>query len=192
MFEVRLIDVVASLAGVALVCAPYLWCRAKGESPVSYGLSWSVSRRSLVECAVVTVVILAALSVVAMNWPDETLPRQSSLRRTVVMAINGVSAAIIEEIFFRGWIQPLARKKWGPAASIVCASAVFAAAHVFVARAAFIVAVFFPGCVMGMLRERHGNVATATLFHATANLWAIWFVPSHFPALKELISTMGF
>jgi membrane protease YdiL (CAAX protease family) len=192
VFEVRLIDVVASLAGVSLVCVPFLWCRARGESPASYGLAWIVTRRSLAECAVVTVVILAMLSVVAVNWPDEILPRQSSLRRTAAMAVNGVSAAIIEEIFFRGWVQPLVRRKSGPAVSIVCASAVFAVAHVFVARAAFIVAVFFPGCVMGILRERHGNIATATLFHATANLWAIWFVPRHFPTLGEWISAMGF
>jgi membrane protease YdiL (CAAX protease family) len=107
------------------------------------------------------------------------------------MAVNGVSAAVIEEIFFRGWIQPLFRKRLGTAASVVCTSVIFAAAHVFVARAAFILAVFFPGCIMGFLRERHGNISTSTLFHATANIWAIWFVPGYFPTLEGLMKLVG-
>jgi membrane protease YdiL (CAAX protease family) len=107
------------------------------------------------------------------------------------LALTGISAAIIEEIFFRGWIQPLCKKKFGAVLAILFTSAVFAAAHVFVARAAFIVAVFFPGCVMGFLRERHGNISTSTLFHATANIWAIWFVPLRFPALGEWMDIIG-
>jgi membrane protease YdiL (CAAX protease family) len=123
-----------------------------------------------------------------MNWPDEVLPRHSSASRTLNLAVSGVSAAIIEEIFFRGWVQPLFRKKFGAVASITFTSAIFASAHVFVARAPFICAVFFPGAVMGCLRERHGNIATSTLFHAFGNIWAIWFVPANLPAIGEWVS----
>jgi membrane protease YdiL (CAAX protease family) len=189
---VRLIDIFPALAGMAFVAAPFLWCRRQGEDPESYGLSWKFRRRDVVECAVITTLTLIALTCVAMNWPGEKLPRHSSFSRAANMALNGVSAAIIEEIFFRGWIQSLFRKKFGAAASIASTSAIFASAHVFVASPPFIAAVFFPGCLMGFLRERHGNIFTSTLFHATANLWAIWFVPRYFPTLREWITIIGF
>ncbi|MDR3076900.1 MAG: CPBP family intramembrane metalloprotease [Synergistaceae bacterium] len=179
--------VILALAGVALVAAPFLWCARRGESIESYGMSWKFSRKGVAECAAVTITVLAALTFVSMHWPGENLPRHSSLSRTFSMAINGVSAAIIEEVFFRGWIHTLFRKKLGAVAAIALTSAIFALCHVFVAQAVFIAAVFFPGCVMGMLRERHGNISTSTLFHATANLWAIWFIPAHFPAFRDLM-----
>ena len=187
----RLTVLISTLAGVALAVTPFLWCRRRGESPESYGLSWEFSRKGVFECAIVTAVILTALSVVSMNWPGEDLPRRVSFFRALSWAVNGVSAAIIEEVFFRGWVQPLFRRRLGVIASIVITSMIFASAHVFVARAFFIVAVFFPGCIMGALRERHGNISTATLFHAVANLWAIWFVPTRFPALGELFSIIS-
>ena len=187
----RLTALIPTLAGFALVAAPFLWCRRRGESPESYGLSWNFSRKGIFECAVVTAVVLAALTVISMNWPDEDLPRNVPLKGVVSWAVNGVSAAVIEEVFFRGWVQPMFRKRLGAIASIVITSVLFASAHMFVARAFFIVAVFFPGCIMGALRERHGNISTSTLFHAVANLWAIWFVPLHFPALGELLGIIG-
>jgi membrane protease YdiL (CAAX protease family) len=188
---VRADGLIPALAGAALVLIPYIWCWRGGEQPEAYGLSWKFSRCGLVECASLTALILLVLTVVSMNWPGESLPRHSSLSRTAAMAVNGVSAAIIEEVFFRGWLQSMFRRRMGAVAAIAVTGAIFASAHVFVARAAFIVAVFFPGCVMGALRERHGNISTSTLFHATANLWAIWFVPRHFPSLNELMSMIG-
>ena len=187
----RLTVLIPTLAGVALAVTPFLWCRRRGESPESYGLSWNFSRKGVFECAVVTAVVLAALTAVSMNWPGEDLPRRVSFFGALSWAVNGVSAAIIEEVFFRGWVQPMFRKRLGAVASIAITSIIFASAHVFVARAFFIIAVFFPGCIMGALRERHGNISTPTLFHAVANLWAIWFVPMHFPALADLLGIIG-
>jgi membrane protease YdiL (CAAX protease family) len=56
-----------------------------------------------------------------------------------------------------------------------------------VARSLFLFAVFFPGCIMGFLRERHGNIATSTLFHGIANMWAIWFAPLKWPSLTWIL-----
>ena len=182
---------IQALAGTMLVVTPFLWCHLRRESPESYGLSWKFSRAGVFECAAVTAVVLAGLTLISMNWPGENLPRNVPFFIAASWAVNGVSAAIIEEVFFRGWMQPLCRKKLGAAASIAITSAIFAIAHVFVAKAFFILAVFFPGCVMGALRERHGNISTSTLFHAVANLWAIWFVPVNFPEFRELLGIIG-
>ena len=188
MLEVRLTLLIPTLAGAALGVAPFIWCLYRGEPYESYGLSWKFSRKGVFECVIVTVAVLAALTVISMNWPGENLPRRVSFSRAAWWAANGVSAAIIEEVFFRGWVQPLFRKKLGAIASVVITSVMFAFAHVFVARAFFIFAVFFPGCIMGALRERHGNISTPTLFHAVANLWAIWFIPLNFPTFGELFN----
>lgn len=182
--------VLPTIAGLAFVCIPFWWCERRGESIESYGLSWTVDRRGAVLCAAALAFVLVPLTFVSMRWPLESLPRSSSLRRTLELAASGVGAAIIEEVFFRAWIYPLFRKKFGAAASIVCTSAIFALAHIFVAQTVFLFAVFFPGAVMAWLRERTGNIGASTVFHGTCNIWAIWFAPLVWPAPEALLDTV--
>lgn len=183
--------ILPALAGVAMIYVPFLWCRRKHEDPETFGLSWKFRRRDLLECLAVTFCVLAPLTLLALRWPWEGLPRQSSLGRTLHIASAGIAAAIIEEVFFRGWIQPLLRRRMGAAGAIVTTSALFAASHLFVARVPFLLAVFFPGCVMGFLRERHGNISTSTLFHALSNVWAVWFAPLVWPSTDEIVRTLS-
>ena len=161
---------------------PFIWCRYRREDPASYGLSWKFTPKSFRECLIVTTLVLIPLTIVAIHWPVESLPRHSSLYRTLNIGAAGLAAAFIEEIFYRGWVQPLFRKRFSAFWSIVMTSSIFAMSHVFVAQMPFLFAVFFPGCIMGFLRERHGNIATSTLFHGLANIWAIWFAPLQWPS----------
>jgi membrane protease YdiL (CAAX protease family) len=191
VFAALLKNIVPAAAGIFFACFPFLWCRARGETPESYGLKLGVSRAGLRECAAVTFLILIPLTLVSLNWPGEDLPRRVVWTRALRMAADGVGAALVEEIFFRGWLQPMLRKKFRASAAVILTSAVFAAAHVFVAQASFMIAVFFMGCVMCSLRERHGDIAASTLFHAAGNIWAIWFVPSNFFSLAEWAEKLG-
>jgi membrane protease YdiL (CAAX protease family) len=191
MFAALLKNILPSAAGIIFVCFPFIWCRARREAPESYGLTFRVSRAGLIECAAVTFLILIPLTLVSVNWPGENLPRRLGMAGALKMAADGSAAALVEEIFFRGWLQPMLRKKFRAAAAVILTSAVFAAAHVFVAQASFMIAVFFMGCVMCALRERHGDITTPTLFHAAGNIWAIWFVPSHFFSLAEWAEKLG-
>ncbi|MDR3164535.1 MAG: CPBP family intramembrane metalloprotease [Synergistaceae bacterium] len=191
MLAALLKNILPAAVGIFFACFPFLWCRARGESPESYGLRLGVSRAGFYECAAVTFLILTTLTLVSINWPGEDLPRRVGLTRALKMASDGAGAALVEEIFFRGWLQPMLRKKFRAAAAVILTSVVFAAAHVFVAQVSFMIAVFFMGCVMCFLRERHGDIATATLFHAAGNIWAIWFVPSHFFSLTEWAEQLG-
>jgi len=178
--------VVPALAGMVFLYTPFLWCRLRHECPAAYGLEWRFDRKKLIEALAVTFVFLIPLTVVSILWPWEQLPRYSPLWRTLNLLAAGLAAAIIEEVFFRGWIQPLFRKKLSAFWSIAFTGAVFAASHVFVARLPFLFAVFVPGCVMGYLRERHGDISTSTLFHFLGNIWAIWFAPLVWPTLSEV------
>ncbi|MDR1471178.1 MAG: CPBP family intramembrane metalloprotease [Synergistaceae bacterium] len=183
-------NIIPTAVGLIFIYAPFLWCKLRRESPESYGLSWTPDRRGLRECLAITGVVLIPLTCVSLAWPLETLPRSSSLWRSVNLAASGVAAAIIEEIFYRGWIQPLLRKRFSALWSIAFTSSIFAMSHVFVASAPFLFAVFVPGCVMGFLRERHGNISTSTLFHAAGNLWAIWFAPLVWPSMGAIVQKM--
>ena len=177
-------NAIPTLAGLVLIYTPFLWCRYRHENPLDYGLSWKMEKRPLVECLIVIAVVLIPLTVVSMNWPFEQLPRHSGWKRTLDIGAAGIAAAIIEEIFFRGWMLPLFRRRFGAFLSISFTSAIFALSHIFVAQSPFLVAVFFPGFIMGVLRERHGNIATSTLFHAVCNVWAIWFAPLRWPSFQ--------
>ena len=178
--------IIPTLVGMIFLYTPFLWCRYRHENTDLYGLSWKFDKTKLTEGLVVTAVVLIPLTVISLNWPIEDLPRHSSLGRSLNLVAAGLAAAIIEEVFYRGWIQPLFRKKLPAFWAIVFTSAIFAASHVFVARLPFLFAVFIPGCVMGFLRERHGNISTSTLFHFLGNLWAIWFAPLVWPNLAEI------
>jgi membrane protease YdiL (CAAX protease family) len=134
--------------------------------------------------------VLLSLTFISINWPFEELPRYSSLGRTLNLGMGGVGAAVIEEIFYRGWIQQLFKKRFSVFWAVVFTSVIFALSHVFVTRTLFLIAVFFPGCLMGFLRERHGNIASSTLFHAVANVWAIWFAPLTWPTLAWIAQTL--
>ncbi|MDR3331103.1 MAG: CPBP family intramembrane metalloprotease [Synergistaceae bacterium] len=180
-------NIVPTIAGLILIFTPFQWCRMRREDPNIYGLAWSFTKRNVVECLLVIAVVLIPLTFVSINWPVEALPRSNSVSRAFNLAATGVSAAIIEEIFYRGWVQPLFRRRFSALLSVFFTSAIFALSHIFVAKTPFLFAVFFPGCVMGFLRERHGNIATSTLFHAAGNLWAIWFAPLYWPQADWII-----
>lgn len=182
--------VIPTIAGVALMGAPFLWCRVRREEPEDYGISWKLEKKSLVELLTVTAIVLIPLTFVSVNWPFETLPRHSTAWRSLNLMAAGTSAAIIEEIFYRGWLLPLFKKRVGAFWAIVLSSALFALSHIFVSQTIFLFAVFFPGCVMGFLRVRHGNIATSTLFHAAANVWAVWFAPLNWPSVSWILERL--
>ncbi|MDR1885940.1 MAG: CPBP family intramembrane metalloprotease [Synergistaceae bacterium] len=180
-------NIIPTIAGLLLIFTPFQWCRFRKEDPDDYGLNWKFTGHSLLECLAVSAVVLVPLTFVSMDWPFESLPRSSSLYRILNLGSAGIAAAIIEEIFYRGWVQPLFRRRFNAFCAVVFTSVIFALSHIFVAQTPFLFAVFFPGCIMGFLRERHGNIATPTLFHAFGNLWAIWFAPLRWPSVDWMI-----
>jgi membrane protease YdiL (CAAX protease family) len=81
-------------------------------------------------------------------------------------------AAVPEELFFRGYVQERLRSSCGGWGSILVAALVFALAHLLVEPGWLRAAVFFPGLVMGWLRERSGGLLAPALFHWLSNLTA--------------------
>ena len=149
-------SIAAFCIGVFLLYWPYLWCWYRREDPELYGLRWSADRRAVAETLVVTAAVLAVLE----------------------LAASGLAAAVIEETFFRGWLQPVFARRLGPYAAIVAVNLIFAPVHLFAAPYWISLCTFFPGLVMGWLKYRHDSLLPPALFHFLGNVWAIWFFPS--------------
>lgn len=79
----------------------------------------------------------------------------------------------VEEIYFRGWLQPVLARAWGVRAGLLVAAAAFAALHVVGgARAPLSLCnLFLGGMLFGLLAVRSGGLAAPIAAHAAYN-WA--------------------
>ena len=168
--------------GVAMLFlyGPYLWCRWRREDPDRYGLRWTLSPEALRDGLLALTVTLVPLTFIALHWPGQVLPRHPGWEEIWRWGLSGTTAAVIEETFYRGWLQSLLRRRLGPWTAIPLVSLLFACSHLVLFPYPIFLATFFPGLVMGWLRERHGSVAPGTMYHGLANIWAIWFFPTPF------------
>ncbi len=137
-------------------------------------------KRAIFQTLVITAFTLLLLTAVALVWPWDDLPHRRPFDMVLKLMISGFAAAVAEEIFFRGWIQPALRRRYSAAVSIVAVNLVFAPLHLIAAPYSISLLTFFPGLIMGWLREKYGNILPSIIFHFLGNVWAIWFFPSPF------------
>ena len=137
-------------------------------------------KRAILQTLVITAFTLLLLTAVALVWPWDDLPHRRPFDIVLKLMISGFAAAVAEEIFFRGWMQPALRRRYSAAVSIVAVNLVFAPLHLIAAPYLISLLTFFPGLIMGWLRERYGNILPSMIFHFLGNVWAIWFFPSPF------------
>ena len=137
-------------------------------------------KRAILQTLVITAFTLLLLTAVALVWPWDDLPHRRPFDIVLKLMITGFAAAVAEEIFFRGWMQPALRRRYSAAVSIVAVNLVFAPLHLIAAPYLISLLTFFPGLIMGWLRERYGNILPSIIFHFLGNVWAIWFFPSPF------------
>ena len=157
---------------------PYAWCTRRGEPEETYGLRWFMSKKAWNETILATLLTLVPLTFVSFYWPRAWGiggPLRPSAWAAVDMLGGGLAAAF--ETFYRGGLQTLLVRRWGPWVAISLTSLLFALSHLFVAPGWLRVATFFPGLVMGVLRYRNGSVFPAILYHGVCNIWAVWWAP---------------
>ena len=159
---------------------PYFWRRRAGESERDWGLAWFMGRGAWRDVAWALVLTLVPLTFISMHWPVRwggPGPHSPSFLRALDMLGGGIAAAFIEETFFRGWLQTLAVRRFGPWLGIFLATLCFALAHLVAIQGWLRVATFFPGLVMAFLRHRHGSILPSIIYHAVCNVWAVWWAP---------------
>ena len=150
--------------------------RAKDVSPFRVVFE----KRAIAQTLIITAFTLSMLTAVALVWPWDDLPHRRPFDIVLKLLISGLAAAVAEEIFFRGWMQPMLRKRYSATVSIVAVNLVFAPLHLIAAPYFISLLTFFPGLIMGWLRERYGNILPSIIFHFLGNVWSIWFFPSPF------------
>ena len=127
------------------------------------------------------VVALAALPLLALTWttvvlaaPYVTMPDQSHLERIMraplgtlrLVAFAVLAAPLVEELFFRGFVQRTFDRCGGPAAAIAVTSLVFALAHM---EPALIPQRFAAGLALGYVVLATGSLWSGFLLHALFN-----------------------
>lgn len=172
------IEIVAFIAGAFLLYWPYVWCWYRKESLDSYGLVWSFEKKPIVQTLLLSAAILALLTPISYFWPGSNAPHWRSFEYVLKIGSSGLAAAVIEETFFRGWLQTLFRRRFSAIPSIVVVNIIFAPIHLIAHPNPMSLLTFFPGLVMGGLREKYDNIFPAIIFHFLGNVWAIWFYPS--------------
>jgi membrane protease YdiL (CAAX protease family) len=95
----------------------------------------------------------------------------------VVVVIVCVGAPLVEELFFRGVLQPRLVTLFGPVRGIVLASCLFGAAHLIAWQGpitlAYALSVAGGGLVLGTLRHLSGRLGPGTVAHAFFNAEAL-------------------
>jgi len=88
-----------------------------------------------------------------------------------------IAAPIIEEVIFRGWMQPMMISRGMPAIFAVLITALFfGLVHVF-SGLQVMTYTFLLGIALGMARLITGRVAAPMLAHMANNAWALFAVP---------------
>ena len=88
-----------------------------------------------------------------------------------ILALMGfaavVAAPLCEEIVFRGYLYPAAKKFNGPWVAGICSSLVFAGAH---GNLAALLPLFIFGCVLVVVYEKTGSIWAPIAVHCCFNI----------------------
>ena len=84
----------------------------------------------------------------------------------VLALFVGIGAPVVEEILFRGFLQPAAIRRFGPAAGIVVTALVFGVIHF---QALQFPALFAFGLVLGIMAHRFGRLGPSIFAHMVFN-----------------------
>ncbi len=92
----------------------------------------------------------------------------------LLMILIAVVAPLAEELFFRGMLYPLLRRRWSLWPAILLNGLLFALIHVL---PPLLPGLFLVGVVLAWVREKSGSIVPCILLHALQNgivLWGIY------------------
>jgi membrane protease YdiL (CAAX protease family) len=125
----------------------------------------------------------------------KSLPMDNYFRNessTYLLAAFGITLApLLEEVFFRGVLYPLARRAFGLAIAVLVTAAAFAAIHGAQLGYAWspILSIFVVGVVFTITRARTDSVAASFLMHCGYNFalfTALWIASDHYRHLEKV------
>lgn len=135
---------------------------------IAVGLGTSVVVVRLVYLLLVLAGLVSTRDLEALSDPAERVSGLATGSGWVLLfVLVGVGAPVVEEVFYRGLLQPVLIQRLGPVPGIALTALVFGAAHQqalqFPALAAF-------GAILGWLAWRWGRLGPAIVAHVTFNI----------------------
>lgn len=123
---------------------------------------------------------MVALLAIALKSHWGPLARLRDLVQTLVrecfgaarwweLAAVALAAGFGEELLFRGALQPLAERWWGPTGGLIAVSVLFGLLHA--ASATYLILAIFMGLYLGWLAQYYGELVTPIAVHAAYD-WA--------------------
>jgi len=119
--------------------------------------------------------LVVVVNVLVMRWIEQPLDTSSPIVRAVIRGgaplvllflIGTIAAPVAEELFFRGLMQPVLRRRVGRGLSIAITALLFAAVHMSVYQ---IFPVFVLGLFFGYVADRKQSVVPSIVLHSVHN-----------------------
>ncbi len=139
---------------------------------------WRPESRPLLSLICGLIIGGAGLSLsVGMAWSMGTI--KEAVIAPVSAPIGGVAMGAFlvafqsasEEVYFRGWLQPVLCARWGPWVGLIASSALFAGLHIIGGAQSFVALlnIFLGGVMFGLLALRSGGLFAAVGAHFAWN-----------------------
>lgn len=161
--------------------------------PVMTSLGWRRTHFSIVlaVCGGVALAFLVGLIAGLLHTPQVSNPIDLFSKSTFTLALFAIFAAVIapvtEELFFRGFLQPLFSRTFGVAAGILITALIFGGLHApeYSWAWQYASAVAFAGAVFGWVRYRANSIIPSTIMHGCYNsVFLIAFLVSKHPKFQ--------
>jgi len=161
--------------------------------PVMASLGWKRTHFSIVLAVGggVALAFLVGLIAGLLHTPQVSTPIDMFSKSSLTLVLFAVFAAVIapvtEELFFRGFLQPLFSRTFGVIVGILITALIFGGLHApeYSWAWQYASAVAFAGAVFGWVRYRANSIIPSTIMHGCYNtVFLIAFLVSKHPKLQ--------
>lgn len=161
--------------------------------PVMASLGWRRTHFSVVLAVAggVALAFLVGLIAGLLHTPQVSTPIDLFTKSTFTLVLFAIFAAVIapvtEELFFRGFLQPLFSRTFGVIAGILITALIFGGLHApeYSWAWQYASAVALAGAVFGWVRYRANSIIPSTIMHGCYNsVFLIAFLVSKHPKLQ--------
>ncbi len=179
VYFVVLMQLLISIATVAMI---YLVVKQKYHLPFfeTFGISLAAVPKSFYNGIFISLVIVVSTSLVSLIFSTSTGGARenpyedfSPEKMRVISVLAIFVAPIVEEIFFRGFMQPAFIKTFGPIAGIFLTAMIFAVSHTqYIGFSTAMAAIFTIGLILGLTRYYSKSVMPGMFAHLFNNFYA--------------------
>lgn len=175
-----LLSIQLGLYGFVYLCF-WVTFKTRYRRPVLSSLGWQRSAFNPLWAVVCGAVLAFLLSVASalIHTPKVKSPLDDLTATPALLALFGLMAITIaplfEEMFFRGFLQPLLARTLGTVAGIGVTATIFGAMHApeYAMAWQYVLAVGLAGAAFGVVRARTNSIIPCTIMHGSFNLCSV-------------------